>query len=329
VSVQYTTADASATTANNDYVANAGTLVFAPGETTQTITVIGLGDITAEETETFSVQLTNPTNSGISDGIGAGTLLNDDRVRFSDFNRDGQEDIVWRNQITGENMIWLMNSTLHVGTLALPTVNSDWTLECVGDFNRDNNSDLLWRNYQTGQTVIWMMNGATIGEFVSLVDTNGSWKVEGAADFDGDGNLDILWRNRFTGENVIWFMDGATISAFESLSLVNTNWSIEGVGDYNGDGSPDIIWRDYQTGTVVVWQTFNAGTTIFYGAETLFTVPDLNSHITKVADFNQNGTLDFAWRNYATGYNSIWLMNDANVIANVELNVMDTSWEMV
>jgi hypothetical protein len=40
VAVNYSTADGTATVAGNDYVPTSGTLTFAPGETTQTITVV-------------------------------------------------------------------------------------------------------------------------------------------------------------------------------------------------------------------------------------------------------------------------------------------------
>ena len=44
VAVNYATADGSATTADNDYLRNSGTLTFAPGETSQVITVSVNGD---------------------------------------------------------------------------------------------------------------------------------------------------------------------------------------------------------------------------------------------------------------------------------------------
>lgn len=43
-----------------DYVAQAGTLTFPPGQTTQTLQVVVLGDNVTEATETFSLLLSNP-----------------------------------------------------------------------------------------------------------------------------------------------------------------------------------------------------------------------------------------------------------------------------
>jgi len=55
-----------------------GTLTFAPGVTSQTLTVAVLGDTRNEANETFFVNLSTPSNTTIADGQGQGTILNDD-----------------------------------------------------------------------------------------------------------------------------------------------------------------------------------------------------------------------------------------------------------
>lgn len=77
VTVAYATTDGSAA-APGDYVASSGTLTFAAGETTKPVTVTINGDTTVEPDETFTVNLTNPTNATIADGQGTGTITNDD-----------------------------------------------------------------------------------------------------------------------------------------------------------------------------------------------------------------------------------------------------------
>jgi hypothetical protein len=78
VTVNFTTADGTATTAGSDYVAAFGNLTFNPGETTKTITVLVNGDTQIEPNETFFVNLTNATNAPISKSQGIGTIINDD-----------------------------------------------------------------------------------------------------------------------------------------------------------------------------------------------------------------------------------------------------------
>ncbi len=87
VTVAYATANGTAT-AGTDYTAAAGTLTFAPGETSKTITVLVNGDRSAEPNETFFVNLSNPTNAVINDGQGAGTILDDEpRISIGDVSK--------------------------------------------------------------------------------------------------------------------------------------------------------------------------------------------------------------------------------------------------
>jgi hypothetical protein len=78
VTVNYATADGTATVADNDYQAVSNTLTFAPGETSKQITVPVVGDSKVEGDETFFVNLTNPSGATIADAQGMATVKNDD-----------------------------------------------------------------------------------------------------------------------------------------------------------------------------------------------------------------------------------------------------------
>src|SRR5207248_3416490 len=78
VTVNWTTADGTATLANNDYVAASGTLTFPPGVTTLTITNLVNGDSVDEISEVFFVNLSGATHATISNPQGVVTILNDD-----------------------------------------------------------------------------------------------------------------------------------------------------------------------------------------------------------------------------------------------------------
>ena len=68
-----------ATTSNSDYVAKNGTITFAPGETTKTITIEVKGDSKREYTEYFYLDLSNhSSNSLFTKNRGIATILNDD-----------------------------------------------------------------------------------------------------------------------------------------------------------------------------------------------------------------------------------------------------------
>jgi hypothetical protein len=78
--VVFNTADGAATTANNDYAGQSGTLTFTAGQTTQTITINVTGDTASENSESYSVVLSNATGAGLSVATGVGTINNDDDV---------------------------------------------------------------------------------------------------------------------------------------------------------------------------------------------------------------------------------------------------------
>jgi hypothetical protein len=77
VTVNYATADGTAT-AGKDYVAKSGTLKFAAGVTTKTLSVTITGDKVAEGNETFFVNLSSPVGATIADGQGVGTIVDND-----------------------------------------------------------------------------------------------------------------------------------------------------------------------------------------------------------------------------------------------------------
>src|SRR5439155_5841312 len=78
ITVNYATADGTATVADNDYQNTSGTVTFVPGQTTQTITVLVNGDTKFEPNETFQLVLSGASNATIADSQGIGTIINDD-----------------------------------------------------------------------------------------------------------------------------------------------------------------------------------------------------------------------------------------------------------
>ena len=77
VTVNYGTSNGTAS-AGSDYTAASGTLTFAPGVTSQTITVPITNDTLDEPNETFYVNLSTPTNAVIGDALGVGTIVDND-----------------------------------------------------------------------------------------------------------------------------------------------------------------------------------------------------------------------------------------------------------
>ena len=83
VTVDFATANGTATIAGNDYQSATGTLTFNPGDTSKPINVTINGDTLVEPDETFFVNLTNATGgAAIGDAQGQGTIQNDDTANL-------------------------------------------------------------------------------------------------------------------------------------------------------------------------------------------------------------------------------------------------------
>src|SRR5262249_24835910 len=118
VTVMYATADATATTGDNDYQNLSGSLTFAPGEASKTVTVLVNGDTTFEATETFVVNLSAPVNATLADDQGQGTIVNDDDVPSLSI-----EDVSVTEGTTATFTIALSNSSSQVITIDFATAD--------------------------------------------------------------------------------------------------------------------------------------------------------------------------------------------------------------
>jgi hypothetical protein len=91
VTVNYATADYTAV-AGEDYVAAAGALTFAPGETLKTVTVMVLGDGTAELEEGFFLNLAGASANAMVGGIASGyASVADDDGYYDDLGSYGSD----------------------------------------------------------------------------------------------------------------------------------------------------------------------------------------------------------------------------------------------
>lgn len=105
-------------------------------------------------------------------------------VGAGDFNNDGVPDLIWRNRVTGQNVIWYMGGGSQgvdmTGGAEINTVefDQDWRICGTGDFNNDSNADLLWRYTTLGVNAIWFMNNANLDGATYVRDlTDPAWEI--------------------------------------------------------------------------------------------------------------------------------------------------------
>ena len=94
-SVDYATSDNTAT-ANDDYVAQTGTVTFKNGSRSETISIEINSDDTVEPDETFTLTLSNASNLQLSTATATGTIIDDD-LRLND------TGITWAGEYSSGN----------------------------------------------------------------------------------------------------------------------------------------------------------------------------------------------------------------------------------
>ncbi len=246
-----------------------------------------------------------------------------------DFNRDGQTDILRRNQATGANEIWIMNGTNVASTTTITSGDTSWIVGATADMNLDGFTDILWQQPSTGAVAIWIMAGTTFitTDFLPTL-TDLQWRMAAAGDHNYDGQRDLIWRHQGTGLNAVWFMSGETLVSSAFLDQVSDlNWQIGGTGDFNSDFRSDIVWRNPSTGQNAVW---HMNRTTIIAATYLTPVTDSNWQMVGAGDYNADGQTDILWRNNSTRENAIWLMNGTQLTAGVYLPTeSDSNWRVV
>jgi uncharacterized delta-60 repeat protein len=193
-------------------------------------------------------------------------------ISAGDFNKDGSDDLLWRNTATGINQVWFMNGVTKTGqkNITLPggsdavLVGDAWQIKAIADFNKDGVLDIVWRNSGTGDNAVWYMGGADGTVYVgasAIPALNNDWDLQASNDFNLDGTVDVLWKNVVTGGSAIWYLGGSSGTAYQYGQVVNgigdLNWNVVGSGDFNNDGNPDLLGRNSISGAAVAWTLGN------------------------------------------------------------------------
>ncbi len=122
VSVDYATADGTAT-AGSDYTNTTGTVTFDLGETNKTITIPVVADSLIEGKETFSVALSNPTNTFFGKFTNTVVTILDANVEF-DFATTSLTNTVLETAGKSTLTVWRLGGTTATNTVDFATTTN-------------------------------------------------------------------------------------------------------------------------------------------------------------------------------------------------------------
>jgi hypothetical protein len=177
-----------------------------------------------------------------------------------DFNRDGELDVLWRDQTSGAMQWWLLGHDRQINGVQSINPNPDqtWQIAGVGDFNQDGQLDIFWR-HQSGLNQVWIMPFTDPSQsFVApvtglaLPSVPPGWNVGTIGDMNQDGAPDILWIGP-EGHAQWWQMAQRQIIAVNPIDPSFGGKQVTGSADFNGDGTLDLIVKDVTVGTSDLW----------------------------------------------------------------------------
>jgi FG-GAP-like repeat len=251
-------------------------------------------------------------------------------IDTTDFNRDGNLDIIWRNTESGENAVWYMQGNAFGIGVFLPTTNPGLKLSGIGDFNLDGNPDFAWHNPRSGETFLWRgAGGSTFNTGNALPALNNpNWNVVATGDFNGDGTSDLFWQNRASRETLVWLMGkGQPVGIVPGPQVSDAGWQVGGAADFDRDGDADLFWYNKRTGDTGLWEMQNGS--YVRAITTPPNVPDSGWQVIGIRDFDRDGTPDILWRNLRTGSDGIWKMKGLGYDRAIDLPTVDLKWEIL
>jgi len=299
-----------------------GTVTFAPGQTSQTVTVNVQGDTLYEPNENFVVKLSNPVSATIdpNGGSASGVILNDDTAPTG-----AVVFISPLNAVRAEGPVSTLDFTFTVTRLvpaAIGAATVNWQVT-AGANDPIDAAQFFGGTFPSGSITFAsdQFPIAPVGFGVGIQSQVITIPVQGGIDFQSGGVPEqfIVTLSGSSTRGAGYTIDSQDGSASGSILDYAQPPAIN---DFNGDGKSDIFWRDPTSGTDVAWMMNGSTVT---GMQTLYNVP-AGFSVAGMGDFTGDGATDILWRNPTTGADQVWLMGGGNITASAPINSLPSAW---
>lgn len=136
---------------------------------------------------------------------------------YGDINKDDFDDIIFRNDTTGDIGVWYLTDGDVIGADVLGNAATDWRCVGVADLDDDGTNDILWNNKTSGALVAWKIDSGTYHFANEVLDygttASATWAAFAIGAMDGGLNHnDILIENIDTGAIDALVIDGTGTS---------------------------------------------------------------------------------------------------------------------
>ncbi len=179
-------------------------------------------------------------------------------THISDFNKDGQVDIV--SAYHGSNRIdWYAYDSQGNGSFIkhfVAHINGVYSVD-VADINGDGYDDIIASSNSDGK-IYWYKStqsiNPTFGTALEIATLPNLYYASGV-DMDGDGDVDILSNSSKTNGKIVWYENIGSDTNFIEHIVANSIDNVVRVFplDIDNDGMVDVISGD-QTGNIIVYE---------------------------------------------------------------------------
>jgi Fibronectin type III domain/FG-GAP-like repeat len=242
-----------------------------------------------------------------------------------DFDGNGDQDLLWRNKLTGEVGVWLMNGATRKAAETIGAASLSWVIINSADFDGDGKSDILWQFANTTLYGVWLMDGTEVKTTHKFTLPSYAGQICCVADLDGDHLADLVSFNRSAGSVYFWKNNGSFQFALQTSYAVSaaSGWLPVGIARLNGASAPPaLIWRNANTGSVAAWfmSSFSRSSVLTFGN------PGTSVALRGFGDFSGDGKADlllFNTSNHVVGY---WRLNGAQPPNSISLAQVAPTW---